>query len=598
MKTSYLPNYSKYADYFYVLEMFTEVKVFIFMVPFIHQRQIFFTSLNSFLPSGFHVSPENDFVLFNFLYLEIVLICCQIFDFWIYFSEQKLEPVKNEPIKSNDSLLKELQRKLEESETKIKTVTQDFKSNESKLIEVVENLTLKCSIYESFICEVRPETSIQELREKVREAEKSRLNPENKGTPNLEEFLISSSRPNTFRSKTHSLIEQNSDEKLEILTPKNRSKSAFDPDFTEGMKIVGQNLTKKKVVEVQVIEGDDSDDDDTERDFNENDMNQMLSESVGEKKNKEVAFSEKILNSLTVGIKVAMKTPKQKDFLIKQPGKQNFQFASFGNDSFSKLRNAAGIDDDQFIKSICDSNMKVIITPGKSGALLFFTADKKFVLKTVSVTERKFLEKILKSYEKHVVSRPSTTIVRLLALYKITINKASIQLVVMENVFPVKPKTVYDLKGSSIGRNATLEEKESGGILKDNDLLQSDTRIRISSEFKKQFMENLTEDCEFLSKHEIMDYSMLLGVQPYEETEDNSMIGTKTKFTHLISQDGKQQYHLGIIDILQKWNLKKKAEVKYKVNLLQNDKKKLSAMPPKEYANRFLSFMVGTFGSK
>ena len=283
-----------------------------------------------------------------------------------------------------------------------------------------------------------------------------------------------------------------------------------------------------------------------------------------------------------------MKNPKQNDFLIKQQNKQSFNFKSFGNDSFFNLREAAGVSEEDFTKSICESNMKVIITPGKSGALLFFTADNRFVLKTVSITERKFLEKILKNYEFHVKSRPSTTIVRLLALYKITINKASIQLVVMENVFPTKPGIVFDLKGSSIGRSATIEEKASGGILKDNDLLSSDIRIRISENFKKEFIENLTEDCKFLSNNEIMDYSMLLGIEEKNEKDFEQTI--KNKFTHLKSEDGKE-YHLGIIDILQKWNLKKKAEVRYKETLLQNDKSKLSVMPPKDYANRFLNFL-------
>jgi 1-phosphatidylinositol-4-phosphate 5-kinase len=284
-----------------------------------------------------------------------------------------------------------------------------------------------------------------------------------------------------------------------------------------------------------------------------------------------------------------MKSPKQKDFLIKESTK-HFNFTSFGNESFSSLRQEAGINDEDYTKSICENNMKVIITPGKSGALLFFTSDKKYVLKTVSVTERKFLIKILKNYETHVKQHPSTTIVRLLALYKITINKASIQLLVMENVFPIKPKVVYDLKGSSIGRSATIEEKQSGGILKDNDLTESETTIQTSTTFKQEFIDMLVEDCKFLSNNEIMDYSMLLGMCPYSQEELFEQ-SPKSKFTHFLSFDQKQQYYLGIIDILQKWNLKKKAEVQYKQTLLQNDKTKLSAMPPKDYANRFVSFL-------
>eukprot|EP01080_Neovahlkampfia_damariscottae_P006499 gene6499-10507_t len=508
-------------------------------------------------------------------------------------------------LEDSDFKIRGLERQLRDSKKKLKKINEVFKSDECRLNEVIENLTLKCSFYEKIIEELEPETNIQELREKVHaEVEKSKnfdklseVDYEIQRNNNLEEVLNQKNSPGVGYIKSNSLLfapSPDSDE--QPLSPKKSSKSVLNmfglnekiPLSPRLEKKNSANMGKKKekMTEVFVVEDEDSDDEETE--FSENDMNQMM-QSDGEKKNKEVEFSEKIMNSLQVGIKVSMKNLKQNDFLIKQQNKQNFNFKSFGNDSFSSLRESAGVTEEEFIKSICEQNMKVIITPGKSGALLFFTADRKFVLKTVSVTERKFLEKILKNYEHHVKSRPSTTIVRLLALYKITINKASIQLIVMENVFPIKPKIVFDLKGSSIGRSATIEEKASGGILKDNDLLSSDLRIKIAENFKKEFLENLTEDCKFLANNEIMDYSMLLGID--EEPENEFEQTVKNRFTHLKSVEGNQHYYLGIIDILQKWNLKKKAEVQYKQTLLQNDKSKLSAMPPKDYANRFLNFL-------
>jgi len=57
-----------------------------------------------------------------------------------------------------------------------------------------------------------------------------------------------------------------------------------------------------------------------------------------------------------------------------------------------------------------------------------------------------------------------------------------------------------------------------------------------------------------------------------------------------ISQDGKWIYHIGIIDFLQDFNLRKQGENFLKVKLLGGGEG-VSAVPPKKYAARFLRFM-------
>jgi hypothetical protein len=280
------------------------------MTPYIHQRQIFFITLK--LPIGFKVSSETDFVLFNFIYFEIFLICFQILDFFNNFhyfhgnSFEMIEPVKIQ-LTNENSLVEDLQNQLKDSQGKLEQVNLELSINKidhSKLIEVVESMTLKLSIYESLICEIRPQTTLRELRGKVKQ-EIPKLEHQIKGNQsNLEEISFVSTLSPLPISNSSSIENTKGDK------PKRKNSNSSDTDSLHGdqssmsMKIVG----KRKGTEVQVIDVHEESDDETERDFNENDMNEMLSETngTGEKKNKEVAFSEKILNSLTAGIKVSV----------------------------------------------------------------------------------------------------------------------------------------------------------------------------------------------------------------------------------------------------------------------------------------------------
>mmetsp|Transcript_27991 Transcript_27991/g.37915 ORF Transcript_27991/g.37915 Transcript_27991/m.37915 type:complete len:107 (+) Transcript_27991:2165-2485(+) len=57
-----------------------------------------------------------------------------------------------------------------------------------------------------------------------------------------------------------------------------------------------------------------------------------------------------------------------------------------------------------------------------------------------------------------------------------------------------------------------------------------------------------------------------------------------------LSVDGKQVYHLGIIDYLQDFNLEKTAEC-YAKKSINAKGAEISAVPPRDYAPRFLNFM-------
>jgi len=56
-------------------------------------------------------------------------------------------------------------------------------------------------------------------------------------------------------------------------------------------------------------------------------------------------------------------------------------------------------------------------------------------------------------------------------------------------------------------------------------------------------------------------------------------------------RNGNRIYHIAIIDYLQDWNMNKKTERFLKTKILLKDGKTLSAIEPKQYAERFQRFM-------
>lgn len=83
------------------------------------------------------------------------------------------------------------------------------------------------------------------------------------------------------------------------------------------------------------------------------------------------------------------------------------------------------------------------------------------------------------------------------------------------------------------------------------------------------------EDTKFLAKLNIMDYSILLGIESkvFVNTENNDFIAGRRLSTirptgelerfkrhRFTSPDGLQTYHVSIIDFLQLWNCNKRSE--------------------------------------
>jgi hypothetical protein len=159
----------------------------------------------------------------------------------------------------------------------------------------------------------------------------------------------------------------------------------------------------------------------------------------------------------------------------------------------------------------------------------------------------------------------------------------------MNNVFatslPILEK--YDLKGSTINRSTPQEKRSKNPVLLDVDFLSSKKLLKIGKDKKLEIMDIIQKDCTFLESVKIMDYSLLVGVHKCGKELPNTQCGIPSEI--LDQEENIEIYFVGIIDILQKWNAKKRIAGATKG--LRYERIKLSTVNPKDYANRFLKFM-------
>jgi hypothetical protein len=193
-----------------------------------------------------------------------------------------------------------------------------------------------------------------------------------------------------------------------------------------------------------------------------------------------------------------------------------FRFKTYAPKVFVKLREFFDVDDLGYKQSVCgDYNYIEFISNSKSGQFFFYSHDGRYMLKTQTKEENKFLLRILPQYFEYLRQNPHSLLVRILGMHRITMYhiRRKVHFVIMASVFdtPAQIHTIYDLKGSLQGREATAKERETGGVLKDNDLLNDKRKLHLGNK-KAAFINQLRKDSEFLASLNIMDYSLLLGI--------------------------------------------------------------------------------------
>eukprot|EP00927_Polykrikos_kofoidii_P057413 TRINITY_DN51545_c0_g1_i1.p1 TRINITY_DN51545_c0_g1~~TRINITY_DN51545_c0_g1_i1.p1 ORF type:complete len:462 (-),score=59.52 TRINITY_DN51545_c0_g1_i1:127-1512(-) len=269
--------------------------------------------------------------------------------------------------------------------------------------------------------------------------------------------------------------------------------------------------------------------------------------------------------------------------------------------TFENIRAAFGIHEDSHQLIISGpggyKDMRFISTSdaaGKSHSWFLIVGDMRYMIKTCSDAEARILLEILPDYHEHVLQSDNTLLPRFFGLYLIEQADCMSRFIVMGNIFAARHPIVarFDIKGSTYGRKASEREQAKGckATLKDRDLLHRGRPLVLGGGegALEYLMSTLTDDTHWLESHQLLDYSMMVGLalRPHN---DKAIFGRHTveAITLLPYKAGDPDVmYVGIVDILTRFGFLKRCESMIG-KCLRRD---VSCKPPGEYAQRFRGF--------
>lgn len=162
---------------------------------------------------------------------------------------------------------------------------------------------------------------------------------------------------------------------------------------------------------------------------------------------------------------------------------------------------------------------------------MYYTNDSKIIVKSISREEYVKLRAIIEDYAAHLQQNPQSYLMRIYGLYKMK-NKSSnrsIYFVVIGNVFDqeVDIDERYDIKGATYNRQLAQHSTDQDShrlsknvALKDVDLMNNHSRTFVIDPATKamyppllrSIFEQILKDAEFLRDHNIIEYSLLIGI--------------------------------------------------------------------------------------
>lgn len=225
-----------------------------------------------------------------------------------------------------------------------------------------------------------------------------------------------------------------------------------------------------------------------------------------------------------------------------------------------------GSDGDDYYETF--SPINELISCGalaNSGARFFYTPDKKFILKTVSHKQVKFLLSIMGKYAEYMARTPDSKLTRIYAIYRI--KWSELGATTCATKFTKKHHKNYILvMRNGLFSSDQVEGKMDVFDLKCFGLLHS----RDNRDFSKWTAENrstplepkelqyisaaLKKDVNFLRSVGVNDYSLLIGIKhniPLDFSPSNH------PYVH-ISKDGTAAVYVVVIDILSPWYIERK----------------------------------------
>ncbi|KAL8052963.1 hypothetical protein ABFS82_05G040000 [Erythranthe guttata] len=273
------------------------------------------------------------------------------------------------------------------------------------------------------------------------------------------------------------------------------------------------------------------------------------------------------------------------DESLEGSGRVRFSVTCYFAREFDALRRRCCPDEVDFIRSMSRCRRW---TPqgGKSNVYFAKSFDERFIIKQVTKTEFDSFEEFAPEYFKYLTDALSsgspTSLAKVLGVYQVTVKQPKggketrMDLMVMENIFFGKNiSRVYDLKGSARARY-NPDKTGPNKVLLDMNLLEASCTnpIYLESKAKRRLERAVWNDTSFLAGVDVMDYSLLVGVD--EEREE--MV-------------------IGIIDYMRQYTWDKHLETWVKASGILGGPKNASPtiVSPKQYKKRFRKAMTTYF---
>ncbi|XP_073150683.1 1-phosphatidylinositol-3-phosphate 5-kinase FAB1B isoform X2 [Henckelia pumila] len=252
---------------------------------------------------------------------------------------------------------------------------------------------------------------------------------------------------------------------------------------------------------------------------------------------------------------------------------------------FENLRSICCPSEMDFVRSLSRCK-KWGAQGGKSNVFFAKTLDDRFIIKQVTKTELESFIKFAPGYFKYlsesIGSGSPTCLAKILGIYQVTSKhlkggkESKMDLLVMENLLFGRNLTrLYDLKGSSRSRY-NPDSSGSNKVLLDQNLIEAmpTSPIFVGNKAKRLLERAVWNDTAFLASIDVMDYSLLVGVD-----------------------EEKHELVLGIIDFMRQYTWDKHLETWVKASGFLGGPKNVSptVISPKQYKRRFRKAMTTYF---
>lgn len=232
---------------------------------------------------------------------------------------------------------------------------------------------------------------------------------------------------------------------------------------------------------------------------------------------------------------------------------------------------------------------------GRSSAFIYFTYDRKFIIKTLKKEEMKVLLAAQRDFNAHYSKCQDgfSYLAKIYGLYTLKDEqRASIHFAILENIIPLEAEimAVFDLKGCTRHRRTltdssitAISQLSPEIVYKDLDFDQTVGKLPILPPDRHRLRRQLGQDVALLERLAVMDYSLLVAIARSASVTGPRVAQTSVAGTVVL---------VGVIDYLQQFNWKKKAELVWKrMSVPRLMVVQTSCVNQHLYARRFLAYI-------